>query len=108
VTQVPNFLRETSGDILLSVKLQPRASANEIGPPLGNELKVKVTAPPIDSAANKALMELFAEKLNCVRSRIEIVRGHKSRHKILKLRGFKLAEALQGILPQSSIANRKS
>ena len=47
-----SFLRETSGGTLLSVKLQPRASANEIGVPLGDELKIKVTAPPVDAAAN--------------------------------------------------------
>ena len=54
------FLRETSGGTLLSVKLQPRASKNEIGEPLGNELKIKVTAPPVDAAANQALIELLA------------------------------------------------
>ena len=42
------YLREMSGGTLLSVKLQPRASKNEIGAPLGNELKIKVTAPPVD------------------------------------------------------------
>jgi uncharacterized protein (TIGR00251 family) len=89
---VPNFLREESGGILLSVKLQPRASANEIGEPLGDELKIKVTAPPVDSAANQALVEFLAEKLQCARNRVEIVRGHKSRHKILQLHGFTVGE----------------
>ena len=83
------FLRETSGGTLLSVKLQPRASRNEIGEPLGNELKVKVTAPPVDSAANEALIAFLAEKLNCPRARVELVRGHTSRHKTLLIHGFK-------------------
>ncbi|HTX22506.1 MAG TPA: DUF167 domain-containing protein [Candidatus Aquilonibacter sp.] len=90
-----SFLRETTGGVLLSVKLQPRASKNEIGEPLGGELKIKVTAPPVDSAANEALLELLAEKLDCARSRIELVRGQKSRHKILKLHGLSAAEILK-------------
>ena len=82
------FLRETSGGTLLSVKLQPRASKNEIGEPLGDELKIKVTAPPVDAAANQALIELLSEKLGCSRGRVELIRGHTSRHKTVMLHGF--------------------
>ena len=82
------FLRETSGGTLLSVKLQPRASKNEIGEPLGDELKIKVTAPPVDAAANQALIELLAEKLGCPRGKVELLRGHTSRHKTVILHGF--------------------
>ena len=92
------FLRETPGGVLLSVKLQPRASKNEIGAPLGDELKIKVTAPPVDAAANEALIELLAEKLDCPRGRVELVRGHTSRHKTLKLHGFKPAEVEKAFL----------
>ena len=88
------FLRETTGGILLSVKLQPRAAKNEIGTPLGDELKIKVTAPPVDSAANEALLELLAEKLDCARGRVELIRGQTSRHKTVLLRGFKPDEIL--------------
>ena len=86
--QPATFLRETSDGTLLSVKLQPRASGNEIGAPLGDDLKIKVTAPPVDAAANEALIKLLAEKLDCARGLVELVRGHKSRHKIVKLHGF--------------------
>jgi uncharacterized protein len=93
-----DFLRAEPDGVLLSVKVQPRASKNQIGAPQGSELKVQVTAPPVDSAANEALIELLAEKLDCGRNRIEIIRGHKSRHKILKLHGFAAEEVLQKIL----------
>jgi uncharacterized protein (TIGR00251 family) len=82
------FLRETSGGTLLSVKLQPRASKNEIGEPLGDELKIKVTAPPVDAAANQALIELLADTLGCSRGKVELIRGQTSRHKTLMLHGF--------------------
>jgi uncharacterized protein YggU (UPF0235/DUF167 family) len=49
------------------VKLLPRASQNEIGAPPGRELKIKVTALPVDAAANQTLVELLAKKLNCSR-----------------------------------------
>jgi len=91
----PNFLRALPDGALLSVKLQPRASANEIGGPLGAELRIKVTAPPVDAAANKALVQLLADRLDCARGRVELVRGHKSRHKAIKLHGFTPAEVLQ-------------
>jgi uncharacterized protein (TIGR00251 family) len=89
------FLRETSGGVLLSVKLQPRASKNEIGEPLGDELKIKVTAPPVDAAANQALIELLAEKLGCPRGKVELVRGQTSRHKTILLHGFKTEDVFR-------------
>ncbi len=84
----PAFLRPQADGVLLSVKVQPRASANEIGAPLGDELKIKVTAPPVDAAANEALVRLLAETLDCPRNRVELVRGHTSRHKTVKLYGL--------------------
>jgi uncharacterized protein (TIGR00251 family) len=86
--KTPSFLRLEPDGILLSVKLQPRASADTILGPLGNELRVKVTAPPVDSAANEALVRFLAEVLDCPRNHIQMVRGHTSRHKILKLSGL--------------------
>jgi uncharacterized protein (TIGR00251 family) len=89
------FLRETAGGTLLSVKLQPRASKNEIGEPLGDELKIKVTAPPVDAAANDALVKFLAEKLDCSRGKVELIRGHTSRHKTILLRDFKPEDVQQ-------------
>jgi uncharacterized protein (TIGR00251 family) len=98
VSPAGNFLRVQAGGVLLSVKLQPRASANQICAPLGGELKIKVTAPPVDAAANAALLELLAGGLDCSRSRVELVRGHKSRHKVVKLHGFTPEEAVRKLL----------
>ena len=89
---MPGFLRAQADGVLLSVKLQPRASANEIGDALGNELRIKVTAPPVDAAANEALVKLLAQHLDCPRNRVELVRGHTSRHKTIKLYGLALED----------------
>src|SRR3974390_2414631 len=88
------FLRAQAGGALLMVKLQPRASVNEIGEALGNELRIKVTAPPVDAAANEALVKLLAERLDCPRNRVELVRGHTSRHKTVKVYGLAGGAAL--------------
>ena len=85
---LPAFLRRQPDGSLLAVKLQPRASANQIGEALGNELRIKVTAPPVDAAANDALVRLLAEHLACPRNQVELVRGHTSRHKTVKLHGL--------------------
>ncbi|HWI57451.1 MAG TPA: DUF167 domain-containing protein [Bacillota bacterium] len=90
----PGFLRVQPDGVLLSIKLQPRASANAIGDPLGEELRIKVTAPPVDAAANEALVRLLAEELDCPRNRVELIRGHTSRHKTVKLYGLSAKEVL--------------
>ena len=90
---MPAFLRVQADGVLLSVKLQPRASANEIGDALGSELRIKVTASPVDAAANEALVKLLAQQLDCPRNRVELLRGHTSRHKTIKLHGL-AAEAV--------------
>ena len=97
---MPPFLRAQADGLLLSVKLQPRASANEIGEALGNELRIKVTAPPVDAAANEALLKLLAQQLHCPRNRVDLVRGHTSRHKTVKLYGL-IAEDVVAKLGQT-------
>ena len=65
------FLKVHADGVLLQLKLQPRASRNEILGPLGAELRIKVTAPPVDSAANEALLGFLAARLGCGRGRLE-------------------------------------
>lgn len=86
---MPSFIKTQSDGVLLSVKVQPRASRNEIGKPLGDELRIKVTAPPVDSAANAAVVKLLAKQLGIGRNSVELVRGQSSRHKMFKLHGLK-------------------
>lgn len=89
----PPFLKPHPDGTLLFLKVQPRASKNEIGEIFGNELKLKVTAPPVDSAANEAVVEFLAELFGCARSAIVLVRGQTSRHKTILLRGMELNAA---------------
>ena len=87
------------GDMVyLSLKVQPRASRNEVGDSVGNELKVKVTAPPVDSAANEALVRFLADKLKCPRHVVAIVRGASSRHKTVSISSLGAETVLSRLL----------
>src|SRR6185369_660764 len=99
---LPAFLRVQSDGLWLAIKVQPRASVNEIGEPLGNELRVKVTAPPVDSAANEAVLRLLAERLDCARNQVELVRGQTSRHKLVKLHGLSPGLVVARLRPADS------
>lgn len=90
-------LRESPEGTYLAVKVQPRASRNEIAGMLGNELKIAVTAPPVDSAANVAVVEFLAEKLECPRGLVRLVKGQTSRHKTILLQGWKAEEVAAAI-----------
>jgi uncharacterized protein (TIGR00251 family) len=86
------YLQQRPDGVCISVKVQSRASCNEIAGPIGNELKIKVTAPPVDSAANEAVLELLAKILGCARNRLELLRGVSSRHKQVLVRGMTAAQ----------------
>lgn len=98
---LPGFLSVRPDGVWLAVKVQPRAPRDEIGEAVGDELKVKVTAPPVDAAANEALLRLIADTLDCPRSAVSLVRGHTSRHKILLIRGMEPASFLHLLKPRN-------
>jgi hypothetical protein len=89
------FLQTTAGGLLLRVKVQPRAPKHAIAGPLGEELKIRIAAPPVDSAANEALVEFLATVLACHRRCVELVHGHKSAHKVFKLHGVTMPQATE-------------
>jgi uncharacterized protein (TIGR00251 family) len=91
---VPSWIQPRSDGVVLAVRLQPHASKDSIGGVLGNELKITVTAPPVDSAANEALVRLLAEKLDCPRGAVRLIRGQTSRHKQVLVVGMSLEQII--------------
>jgi uncharacterized protein len=73
--------------VRVSVHVQPRASRNEIVGVHGTALKVRLQAPPVDGAANDALVALFAERLGVPRRWVRVVTGATSRGKIVEIEG---------------------
>jgi len=76
----------TSGRI--NVQVQPRARRSEIVGRLGDAIKIRLTAPPVDGAANQALVELLAERLGLRLSQVRVVAGHQSRRKQVEVDGL--------------------
>jgi len=69
----------------LRIRVQPRASRTRIVGPQGDCLKVAVQAPPVDGAANAAVIALIAAWLGVAKSRVAILRGDTARAKTLRL-----------------------
>jgi uncharacterized protein len=80
-------LKQTVEGILLFVEVQPRARKNEIRGIEEKTLRVRLTAPPVEGAANEECLRFLAKCLGVPYSRLQIVRGHRSRHKTLLVRG---------------------
>ena len=75
------WLREARGGVVVSLHIQPRASRNEIVGVQGESLKVRLTAPPVDGAANKMCLAFLAQCLDLPKSSLEIVAGATGRSK---------------------------
>jgi uncharacterized protein (TIGR00251 family) len=80
-------VRREGGAITFEVRVAPRASRDRIIGPREGALKVSLTAPPVDGAANEALRKLLAKTLGVPKSAVEIVRGEHSRTKLLRIHG---------------------
>ena len=78
----------------LALKVTPRASRNAIEGMTNGRLIVRVTAPPVDSAANDAVIDLVARALGIAKSRITVTRGATSRNKTIEVSGVDPAEIL--------------
>jgi uncharacterized protein (TIGR00251 family) len=73
--------------VRFEVHVQPRASRTELAGSHGGALKVRVAAPPVDAAANRALIEFLAKCLGVPRRSVSIVAGETSRTKVLEVDG---------------------
>jgi uncharacterized protein (TIGR00251 family) len=99
--KLPGFLRAHPDGVSISIKLQPRAARNEIVDSSETELKIRVTAPPVDSAANEALLRFLAETLQCPRHAVRLQRGGTSRHKQLWIQGVTVERVLAALTPRA-------
>ena len=71
----------------MSVHVQPRASRSEVVGTHGSALKVRIQAPPVEGAANEAVISLLAERLGVPRRAVRIVAGSSSRGKTVEIDG---------------------
>jgi len=80
-------VQEREGTVIFSVRVQPRASKDEISGEIAGALKVRLRAPAVEDRANEALVEFLAQLLKTPRSAVRILGGERSRTKRLEIRG---------------------
>ncbi len=76
------MLKQTADGILITLKISPNASKNEIIK-TDDGVKIKITAPPVDGKANKALIEFLSKEFKISKTSIEILRGETSKDKTI-------------------------
>jgi uncharacterized protein (TIGR00251 family) len=81
-----------SDSVTFDVKVVPRASRDKLGPRVGDRVKVQLTAPPVDGAANDALRALLAKAFGVPRGQVTILRGETSRQKTVRVDGATAAQ----------------
>lgn len=82
---MPLSIKENKSGLCFAVRVSPRASANRAEGLAGDALKLRLTAPPVENAANKAVVEFFAKALGVSKSRVSIASGDKNRNKTVQV-----------------------
>lgn len=91
------WIKEKEGLISVAVYVQPRASKNEIAGIFNGALKVRLTSPPVEGAANTLLVKFLAKKLGISASGLKIISGETSRRKIVEIRDVTKEEVLAAL-----------
>jgi uncharacterized protein len=86
------------GAVIFTVRVQPRASKDEIAGEMGGAIKVRLLAPALEDRANQALVELLAQLLKTPKSAVRILSGDSSRIKRVEIRGVSKAQIERLIL----------
>jgi uncharacterized protein (TIGR00251 family) len=92
-------VRTRDNSVRFAVRVQPRASRSEIAGVHGDALKIRLSAPPVDGAANDALVELMAGSLGVAKRAVRIVSGEQSRSKVVEVEGVTAAAVLRLVSP---------
>ena len=85
-----DFYQWRNSDLYLRVRIQPKASKDEFAEQLGDAIKIRITAPPVDGKANSHLINFLAKTFGIAKSKIEIISGKTGRIKQLKIKSPKI------------------
>jgi len=92
---MPSWMHSHHDGVTLDLFVQPRASKNRIVGVQGDELKVSLTSPPVDGAANALCRDFFAKLLKRSKGSVTLLSGEKSRHKKVLIEGVSIDEVRQ-------------
>lgn len=90
-------IRDLPDGIAVSVRVQPRASHNQVAGVIDNCLKLHLTSPPVDGEANQACIEFLAHLLRLPKKQVSLLTGQKSRKKVIKIQGITSAQFLEAV-----------
>lgn len=79
------FFHWQEDDLILNIKVQPRASRDEFAETLGKAIKLRITAAPVDGKANQHLISLLAKTFKVTKKQIQILSGETGRDKRIKI-----------------------
>lgn len=82
----------------LVLQVQPRARRTEVAGPHGDAIKIRLAAPPVEGAANRALTRFLAERLGVPRSAVRLVSGAAARRKTAQVDGLSTSSAIALLL----------
>lgn len=82
----------TATGVRLRLRVQPRASREEVAGFAGDAIRLRLTAPPLEGAANDALVRFLASRLEVSRSAVELVAGRTGRTKLVEVTGITPSE----------------
>lgn len=85
-------IEQSANGVRVRLRIQPRASRNEVVGLHGDAVKVRLSAPPVDGAANEALVRFLAEQLGVTRSAVRLLSGQTSRLKVVVIDGLQVEE----------------
>ncbi|HKE35558.1 MAG TPA: DUF167 domain-containing protein [Candidatus Acidoferrum sp.] len=94
-------IQERDGATIFSVRVQPRASKDELAGEMSGALKVRLQAPAVESQANDALIEFLAELLKTPKAAVRILSGDRSRTKRIEIRGV-TGQQVRALLPKEA------
>lgn len=80
-----SFYEWRENDLILCLKVQPKASKDEFCEVMGPRIKLRITAPPVDGKANQHLTKFLAKQFKVSKSQIELISGECSREKRFKI-----------------------
>ncbi len=94
-------VQQRAGAAIFFVRVQPRASKDEIAGEMGGSLKVRVQAPAVENRANEALIEFLAQLLKTPKSAVRILSGERGRTKRIEIRGV-TGQQIQALLKEEA------
>ncbi|PLX84173.1 MAG: YggU family protein [Desulfuromonas sp.] len=96
---MPAYLHGVDEGVVVDLHVQPRASKNEIVGVQADALKVRLTSPPVEGAANKLCCAMFAKLFGVAKRDVELVGGDKSRRKRILIRGVSAEQVSRTLAP---------